>query len=100
MFDTLKKYGSTFSLEFWDVICRQILFPIFGILKSRSDITKLTNHEDTSVWLSTTMIQALRNMIDLFTFYFDILAVMMDGILDLLSSCITQGRFFNFMNNS
>nr|CAG8527349.1 838_t:CDS:10 [Entrophospora candida] len=90
MFDTLKKYGSTFSLEFWDVICRQILFPIFGILKSKSDITKLTNHEDTSVWLSTTMVQALRNMIDLFTFYFDILAIMMDGILDLLSSCITQ----------
>ncbi|RHZ74064.1 hypothetical protein Glove_227g77 [Diversispora epigaea] len=90
MFDTLKKFGSTYSLEFWGVICRQVLFPIFGILKSRSDISKFSSHEDMSVWLSTTMIQALRNMIDLFTHYFDILEVMIDGILDLLGSCIIQ----------
>ncbi|CAG8513048.1 4016_t:CDS:10 [Dentiscutata erythropus] len=90
MFDTLKKYGVTYSLEFWGVICRQVLFPIFGVLRSRSDISKFSSHEDMSVWLSTTMIQALRNMIDLFTHYFDTLEVMIDGILDLLGSCITQ----------
>ncbi|KAF0477927.1 Sec7-domain-containing protein [Gigaspora margarita] len=90
MFDTLKKYGITYSLEFWGVICRQVLFPIFGVLRSRSDISKFSSHEDMSVWLSTTMIQALRNMIDLFTHYFDTLEVMIDGILDLLGSCITQ----------
>ncbi|CAG8473492.1 8719_t:CDS:10 [Cetraspora pellucida] len=90
MFDTLKKYGVTYSLEFWSVICRQVLFPIFGVLRSRSDISKFSSQEDMSVWLSTTMIQALRNMIDLFTHYFDTLEVMIDGILDLLGSCITQ----------
>ncbi|CAG8748365.1 30925_t:CDS:10, partial [Racocetra persica] len=90
MFDTLKKYGNTYSLEFWSVICRQVLFPIFGVLRSRSDISKFSSHEDMSVWLSTTMIQALRNMIDLFTHYFDTLEVMIDGILDLLGSCMTQ----------
>lgn len=47
-----------------------------------------------SVWLSTTMIQALRNLVDLFTFYFDVLARMLDKLLDLLSECICQGAPF------
>jgi brefeldin A-inhibited guanine nucleotide-exchange protein len=45
-----------------------------------------------SVWLSTTMIQALRDLIDLYTFYFDILERFLDGLLDLLCVCICQGR--------
>lgn len=44
-----------------------------------------------SVWLSTTMIQALRNLIDLYTFYFEILERTLDGLLDLLCVCICQG---------
>lgn len=48
------------------------------------------NHEDLSVWLSTTMIQALRNMITLFTHYFDSLEYMLDRFLDLLALCICQ----------
>ncbi|RIB00791.1 hypothetical protein C2G38_2232948 [Gigaspora rosea] len=35
--------------------------PIFGVLRSRSDVSKFSNHEDMSVWLSTAMIQALRH---------------------------------------
>lgn len=37
------------------------------------------------------MIQALRNLIDLFTFYFDVLGRMLDKLLDLLCECICQG---------
>ena len=48
------------------------------------------NHEDLSVWLSTTMIQALRNMITLFTHYFESLEYMLDRFLDLLALCICQ----------
>lgn len=44
-----------------------------------------------SVWLSTTMIQALRDLIDLYTFYFDTLERTLDGLLDLLCVCICQG---------
>jgi len=40
--------------------------------------------------LSTTMIQALRDLIDLYTFYFDILERFLDGLLDLLCVCICQ----------
>jgi brefeldin A-inhibited guanine nucleotide-exchange protein len=45
-----------------------------------------------SVWLSTTMIQALRDLIDLYTFYFEILERFLDGLLDLLCVCICQGK--------
>ena len=92
LFDTLKKYGLRYSEEFWDVICRQVLFPIFGVLKSKSDVSKFANQEDMSVWLSTTMIQALRNLVDLFTYYFETLGNMIEGILDLLGSCLCQGK--------
>ena len=36
------------------------------------------------------MIQALRNLVDLFTFYFDSLGRMLDKLLDLLCECICQ----------
>lgn len=42
------------------------------------------------MWLSTTMIQALRNMITLFTHYFDSLEYMLGRFLELLTLCICQ----------
>jgi brefeldin A-inhibited guanine nucleotide-exchange protein len=53
-------------------------------------MSKVPNHEELSVWLSTTMIQALRNMIALFTHYFDALEYMLDRFLELLTLCICQ----------
>lgn len=91
LFETLKKHGRSFPPEFWDTVCKEVLFPIFAVLRSRSDVSRFSTHEDMSVWLSTTMIQALRNLVDLFTFYFDVLARMLDRLLDLLSECICQG---------
>ncbi|GAA5875688.1 hypothetical protein JCM1840_003176 [Sporobolomyces johnsonii] len=90
LFDTLKKHGQTFPAEFWDTVCKEVLFPIFAVLRSRSDVSRFSTHEDMSVWLSTTMIQALRNLVDLFTFYFDVLARLLDKLLDLLCECICQ----------
>ncbi|KAK9451400.1 uncharacterized protein V1518DRAFT_408458 [Limtongia smithiae] len=89
-FDTLVEYGGDFAPDFWDVVCRQLLFPIFVVLKSRPDMSRFNNHEDMSVWLSTTMIQAMRNLIALFAHYFDQLKRMLDGFLDLLVTCICQ----------
>ena len=90
LFDTLIKYGGDFPPEFWDILWRQLLYPIFMVLKSKSEMTKVLNHEDLSVWLSTTMIQALRNMMTLFTHYFESLEWMLDRFLDLLALCICQ----------
>lgn len=67
-----------------------MLYPIFVVLQSKSEMSKVPNHEELSVWLSTTMIQALRNMITLFTHYFDSLQYMLDRFLELLTLCICQ----------
>ncbi|KIW14127.1 hypothetical protein PV08_06908 [Exophiala spinifera] len=90
LFDTLIRYGGDFPPEFWDTLWRQVLYPIFVVLQSKSEMSKAPNHEELSVWLSTTMIQALRHMITLFTHYFDSLEHMLDRFLDLLTLCICQ----------
>lgn len=89
-FDALVKYGGDFPPDFWDILWRQQLYPIFDVLRSRPEMTNVLNHEELSVWLSTTMIQALRNMITLFTHYFDALEHMLDRFLELLALCICQ----------
>ncbi len=90
LFDTLIKYGKEFPRDFWDTIWRQLLYPIFMVLKSKSEMSRIVNHEELSVWLSTTMIQALRNMMSLFTHYFESLEYMLDRFLGLLALCICQ----------
>ncbi|KAM0326645.1 hypothetical protein ACHAQA_006514 [Verticillium albo-atrum] len=89
-FEALLKYGGEFPPEFWDILWRQQLNPIFMVLRSRPDLNSALNHEELSVWLSTTMIQALRNMITLFTHYFEALECMLDRFLELLALCIYQ----------
>ena len=90
LFETLIRYGGEYPPEFWDTLWRQLLYPIFVVLQSKSEMSRAPNHEELSVWLSTTMIQALRNMITLFTHYFESLEHMLDRFLDLLALCICQ----------
>ncbi|KAI0173183.1 Sec7-domain-containing protein [Hypoxylon sp. FL1284] len=89
-FEALLRYGGDFPSDFWDILWRQQLYPIFMVLRSRPEMTNALNHEELSVWLSTTMIQALRNMIILFTHYFNALEYMLDRFLELLALCICQ----------
>jgi hypothetical protein len=92
-FGNLKTYGAEFPPEFWDIVCKELIFPIFAVLKSGpQDMTRFNTQEDMSVWISTTMIQALRDTIDLWTFHFEILERFLDGLLDLLRSFICQGK--------
>ncbi|PWZ00412.1 putative SEC7-component of non-clathrin vesicle coat [Testicularia cyperi] len=90
LFSILKQYGRSFRPDFWDTVCQEILFPIFAVLRSRQDVTRFSTQEDMSVWLSTTLIQALRNLVDLWTFYFETLERLLPGLLDLLCACICQ----------
>lgn len=90
LFEALTEYGDTFTPEFWDIICRRLLFPIFFVLRSDKEGPKLNNMEDLTIWLSTTMVEALRNLIQLYTTFFNRLEHMLNGYLDLLCSCICQ----------
>ncbi|WVQ80563.1 hypothetical protein IAT38_002668 [Cryptococcus sp. DSM 104549] len=89
LFDTLKAHGSGFSVEFWNTVCQQVLFPIFAVLRAKSDV-RFKSAEDLSVWLSTTLISALRDLIGLYTVYFDVMQLYLEGLLDILVACICQ----------
>ena len=84
LFSTLKAYGATFRPDFWDSICQEVLFPIFAPLRSG-------HMAEEELWISTTMVTALRNLVDLYTFYFETLARLLDPLLELLCFCIDQG---------
>lgn len=90
LFDVLFDNGSGFTFEFWEKICKELLFPIFSVLGNHWELNDAMNNDKLTVWLSTTLIQALRNMITLFSHFFDALSPMIDGYLELLISCICQ----------
>lgn len=90
LFEILRRYGSTFRQDFWATVCQEVIFPIFAVLRSRSDVSRFSTQEDMSVWLSTTMIQALRNLITLWTYYFETLESLLPKLLNLLCACICQ----------
>jgi brefeldin A-inhibited guanine nucleotide-exchange protein len=92
LFETLKEHGVTFSPEFWNTVTRQIVFPLFEDLRPDSEHQRTMSDEDFSVWLSTTMIEALRSVVDLYSYYFDNMRDMMKHVLSLFSMCITQGK--------
>jgi len=90
LFEALMRYGGDFPLDFWDTLWRQLLYPIFMVLRSKSEMSKFATNEDLSIWLSSTMIEALRKMIALFTHFFESLEYMLDRFLELLILCICQ----------
>lgn len=90
LFECLVGYGSLFTVEIWTKICNLLLFPIFAVLSMHWNVDQFNSHDELNVWLSTTLIQALRNCIALFTHYFDMLETLLPGFLDLLVSCICQ----------
>lgn len=100
LFGTLKTHGANFKIEFWKRVCDEVLFPIFGVLKSAQEVSRFSSQEEMSVWLSTTLISALRSLISLFTVYFETLQEFLPGLLDLLCACICQGKHGRFANNS
>ncbi|KAF8761011.1 hypothetical protein RHS01_00929 [Rhizoctonia solani] len=64
LFSSLKTHGTTFPPDFWDHVCQKLLFPIFDVLKNSQEMSRLATAEDMNIWVSTTMIQALRELAD------------------------------------
>lgn len=99
LFDVLMVHGSSFSGKAWDDILDSSLYPLFSVLNdserpgedlvgSRRDENK---REEVSLWLSSTLIQALKSTVSLFTAHFDQLQHALDVFfLELLETCILQ----------
>lgn len=91
LFKIMDIHGDEFSQDFWEVIAKGVLFPIFDDLRlSRQEHTKFANKDDFSEWLSTTLIQALRKLVELFTIHFSKLSFLLQNILDLMAICMMQ----------
>ncbi|KAI8905469.1 hypothetical protein EDD86DRAFT_257459 [Gorgonomyces haynaldii] len=86
LFDTFKAQGQNFKREAWELLAKGVLFPIFEDL--RLPMAKFQSKEEMAVWLSTTLIQALGQFVDLFTFYSQDLQFLLPQLLDVLSVCI------------
>ncbi|RKP18011.1 DUF1981-domain-containing protein [Rozella allomycis CSF55] len=86
LFDCLKDYGNSYSQRFWSVVYKKVILLIFVDLNKKSPLTT----EFKTEWQSTTLVQALRNVINLFSFFFDDIHFLLSDILSLLSLCINQ----------
>ena len=88
LFETLRHHGTNFSVEFWSIIANNIIFTIFKEL----DNPKVNSKEEASVWTLTTLVQALRYLVELFGDRYDQAQFMMKGILDILKTCLLQSN--------
>lgn len=94
-FDVLHQYGSHFDARFWDVIYRQLVAQIFGVLSEpwgihAADVDLCAENDRMSFWVSTTLVQALNSLVSLYTHYFDAFQPLLDELLALLTNCICQ----------
>ncbi|KAI8610970.1 hypothetical protein BC830DRAFT_1069281 [Chytriomyces sp. MP71] len=98
LFDALKTHGTSFSRESWEIVANGCLFPIFDDLKNSkpetggNTVSKFASKEEMNTWVSTTMIQVLKQFIDLFGEYLNELMFCVDGVFDLLIVCMTQAE--------
>merc|ERR1712176_507990 len=99
MFQILQQHGEGFSSSMWELIFRGVLLPIFddiyhNQIQHRSSIQSPANQQmmtqlDT-YWLETSGVQALAQLIALFTLFFTNCRFMLNKIALLLQSGINQ----------
>ena len=65
-----------------------IIFSIFKDLDASTDQSKLISKEELSAWTSTTLIQALRYLVEFFGERFEQVNFMLKGILAILKACL------------
>ncbi|KAJ9084446.1 guanine nucleotide exchange protein for ADP-robosylation factor [Entomophthora muscae] len=94
LFTHLHRHGQSFSESFWEHLLSQVLFPLFSAIGqpgAKDRVAGLSSYSDeATVWVSTTLVHALRKFVCLFTEFFDKVFQFLDGLLDLLSVCLCQ----------
>ncbi|KAJ1556021.1 guanine nucleotide exchange protein for ADP-robosylation factor [Cladochytrium tenue] len=92
LFDALKLPDSIHSVESWEIVLEGVVLPIFDPLLVQAEDTYRGTYskEDLGVWMSTTLVQALRQCVDLFAQHFSALSFGVDRLLELLAICMTQ----------
>jgi brefeldin A-inhibited guanine nucleotide-exchange protein len=85
IFDILMDLNVSFSKKFWGTIVNDSIYPLFQIIKSSSGTKR---DESQMMWISTTLIQGFRKLLDLFCTRLNETRFMLPEILELLSISI------------
>ncbi|EPY53175.1 Sec7 domain-containing protein [Schizosaccharomyces cryophilus OY26] len=92
LFNCLDRRVVDFDTDFLNKLSLDIVLSIFSIL-SISNFQRLylaKNTEETDVWILTTMVEALRAFIEVFTRHMEKLRSLLPNVLSLLQKCICQ----------
>ncbi|WBW70664.1 Arf GEF [Schizosaccharomyces osmophilus] len=92
IFNCLDRHVADFDTEFLNKLSLDIVLSIFSIV-SISNFQRLymaKNTEETDVWILTTMVEALRAFIEIFTRHMERLRSQLPNVLSLLQKCICQ----------
>jgi brefeldin A-inhibited guanine nucleotide-exchange protein len=87
LFELLTNNGYQFSKSFWGTILDEIVYPLFEELKKDPQDSE---KETSAVWLSTTLVSALKLLVDLYTSFPLLIQMALDRLLDLIMLCIVQ----------
>jgi brefeldin A-inhibited guanine nucleotide-exchange protein len=88
LFEILLQNGHQFKDSFWQTILKEIILPLFSNLSSESN--NKDNGEEGAIWMSTTLVSALKHLVDLYTSFPILTIIALDPFLDLLMSCVLQ----------
>lgn len=84
LFEMLKANAPSFTQEFLALVIRGILFPLFADLKNG----KIEDQD--LLFVSTTLVQAVREVLNLFGAFFPLLKEFIEELVDLLITCMIQ----------
>jgi len=88
LFEILAEYGGQFTTDFWGVLFRGALFPLFDSVGYNHG--KLDNLESYLAWLSTTCMPTLEHLVGLFQKYYQNLVAFIPDLLNMLEAFIVQ----------
>lgn len=90
LFDSIKRNGVQFDSVFWDQILSTCIYPIFQDVKNPKALQeKFKSAIDGTEWISTTLVQGIRSLVELFSMYFSVLeAGNMKNVCNILVDCI------------
>ena len=86
LFNILKKYGTLYNADLWELLFRGVLLPIFDNVKHFGEGSLKEDNE----WLTSTCLNALTHFIELFSFFFDKIHFLTNDYLALLTNFILQ----------
>ncbi|KAJ1679873.1 guanine nucleotide exchange protein for ADP-robosylation factor, partial [Spiromyces aspiralis] len=91
LFGLIKDYGSHLTPQSWSTVLSTRVFSIFEDLQNPQASYRFATIGDLELWFSTTLMKALRHLVDLMTRYYTTrLCEYLPDVLQLLRLCIMQ----------